>query len=235
MKPRTLVVIPARGGSRGIPGKNIKPFLGVPLIHYTIRIARSIFEDQDICVTTDSNLIKESVENIGLQVPFRRPNHLATDVVGTYEVLMHAINFYEKKSIKYEQILLLQPTTPIRNKEHILDMLKMKMDNPYIDMVVSVKESKENPYFTLFEENELGFIEKSKSGNYVRRQDCPKVYTLNGSAYLISIDSLKKGKIDRFKNVKKYVMEDEIYNIDLDIPSDWIIAEDIVKKQNKKI
>lgn len=230
MKQKTLVIIPARGGSKGIPGKNIKPFLEVPLIHYSLKTARSVFEDQDICVTTDSDSIKECVEDFGLHVPFIRPSHLATDEIGTYEVLLHAIDFYEKRSIAYDQILLLQPTTPIRSKKHILDILDMKAKNLSVDMIVSVKESKENPYFTLFEENELGFIEKSKKGNFIRRQDCPKVYALNGSIYLISIDSLKRNRMDQFTNIKKYLMEDDIYNIDLDTVADWVLAEHIVKK-----
>lgn len=230
MKKKTLVLIPARGGSKGIPGKNIKPFVGKPLIYYSIEAARELFDDIDICVSTDSEEIKCCVEKIGLSIPFLRPQHLATDEAGSHEVLLHAVDFYIERSIHYEQILLLQPTTPIRSITHVLDILKMKDSNPNVDMVVSVKESKENPYFTLFEENNKGFIEKSKSGNFVRRQDCPKVYTFNGSIYLISIDSLKKERIDKFKRVKKYVMEEEVYSIDLDTPSDWIQAEDIVKK-----
>lgn len=230
MKKKTLVLIPARGGSKGIPGKNIKPFVGKPLIYYSIEVARELFDDIDICVSTDSEDIKYCVEKIGLDIPFLRPQYLATDKAGSHEVLLHAVDFYVERSIHYEQILLLQPTTPIRSKTHILDILKLKDSNPTVDMVVSVKESKENPYFTLFEENSKGFIEKSKSGNFVRRQDCPKVYAFNGSIYLISIDSLKKNRIDKFKNIKKYVMEEEVYSIDLDTPSDWIQAEEIVKK-----
>lgn len=234
MKQKTLVVIPARGGSKGIPGKNIKSFLGKPLIYYTIEVAKALFDDVDICVTTDSEEIKQCVEKIGLDIPFLRPEYLATDEMGTYEVLLHVIDFYEKKSIMYEQILLLQPTTPIRNKSHIQDILEMKIKNPNIDMIVSVKESKENPYFTLFEENENGFMEKSKKGNFVRRQDCPKVYSFNGSIYLISVDSVKSSRMEGFKNIKKYVMNDDIYSIDLDTPSDWVIAENIVENFRKE-
>lgn len=230
MKTNTLVVIPARGGSKGIPDKNVKFFLGKPLIHYTVETARQLFRDVDICVTTDSDMIKQCVEDTGLTVPFIRPEYLATDTVGTYEVLLHAIDFYSARGIYYDQVLLLQPTTPIRNKKHVLDILEIKRNEANIDMVVSVKESKENPYFTLFEENAEGFIEKSKNGDFVRRQDCPKIYVYNGSVYLISVDSLKEDKMSKFKKIKKYVMEEEIYNIDLDTPLDWVNAEQIVKK-----
>ena len=91
-----LVVIPARGGSKGIPRKNIKPLAGKPLIYYTIDTARAIVPDEDICVSTDDDGIIQIVENYGLKVYFKRPDELATDTAGTYEVLLHALDFYEK-------------------------------------------------------------------------------------------------------------------------------------------
>ena len=94
---RFLIVIPARGGSKGIPRKNIKPFDGKPLINYTIDCARAIAKDEDICVSTDDDEIIQVVENYGLKVPFKRPAELATDTAGTYEVLLHALDFYESK------------------------------------------------------------------------------------------------------------------------------------------
>lgn len=91
MKP--LVIIPARGGSKGLPGKNIKPLNGKPLIQYTIEAAKEVFPEERICVTTDAEEIKSCVESYGLKVPFMRPAALATDQAGTHEVLLHAINF----------------------------------------------------------------------------------------------------------------------------------------------
>ena len=93
---KILSIIPARGGSKGIPHKNIKPFLGRPLIYYTIDTARSICSDENICVSTDDPEIIRIVQEYGLKVPFVRPTELATDKAGTYEVLLHALNFYEK-------------------------------------------------------------------------------------------------------------------------------------------
>ena len=92
----SLVIIPARGGSKGIPHKNIKELGGKPLICYTIDLARSLVSDKDICVSTDDMEIIRVVENYGLKVPFVRPAYLATDTMGTYEVLLHALDFYEK-------------------------------------------------------------------------------------------------------------------------------------------
>ena len=107
---KILVIIPARGGSKGIPHKNIKPLNGKPLIHYTIDEAREIVGDEDICVSTDDPEIIKCVEDYGLKVPFVRPEELATDTAGTYEVLLHALNFYEKQGRHYEVVLLLQNT-----------------------------------------------------------------------------------------------------------------------------
>ena len=111
---KTLYVIPARGGSKGIPGKNIKPLCGKPLIAYSIEVARALADDCDICLSTDSQQIADVAKNMGLEVPFMRPDYLATDKSGTYEVLLHAVQFYADKGIHYDTLVLLQPTSPFR-------------------------------------------------------------------------------------------------------------------------
>src|SRR5215831_8877346 len=112
-----LFIIPARGGSKGIPGKNIKPLNGKPLIYYSIEFARLFSDDQNICITTDSEAIKKTAETIGLAVPFLRPSHLATDTAGTYEVLQHAVGVYKDLAKEYDALVLLQPTSPFREKK----------------------------------------------------------------------------------------------------------------------
>ena len=135
---KALVIIPARGGSKGIPHKNIKPLNGKPLIHYTIDVARGIASDEDICVSTDDADIIKCVEEYGLKVPFVRPAELATDTAGTYEVLLHALDFYEKQGKTYDVVLLLQNTSPFRTVQHVKEALELY--RPDIDMVVSVYE-----------------------------------------------------------------------------------------------
>ena len=121
-----LVVIPARGGSKGVPGKNIKLLNGKPLIHYTIEAARKIFEDQYIYVSTDSEKIKSVAEQTGLKVPFLRPKNLATDTANTRDVLLHALDEFVLKNKKEpEVIILLQPTSPFRTASHISEALKL--------------------------------------------------------------------------------------------------------------
>ena len=227
----TLVVIPARGGSKGIPRKNIKPFAGKPLIFYTIDTARALVPDTDICVSTDDDEIIRVVESYGLGVPFKRPAELATDSAGTYEVLLHALDFYEKQGRHYDTLILLQNTSPFRTAEHVREA--MALYTPDIDMVVSVKECAANPYYSVFEENPAGFLSVCKGdGKIYRRQDAPKVYEYNGALYIINTASLKKQHMHQFAKRIKYVM-DERSSFDLDTPQDWLIAE-MMAQENKE-
>ena len=223
---KTLYLIPARGGSKGIPGKNIKELGGKPLIYYTLDVIKEIAADIDICVSTDSDEIISVVKDYGLNVPFKRPSELASDDSGSNEVLLHAWNYYELSGIKYDNILLLQPTSPFRKKQH-LEEIKQLYNNE-ADMIVSVAKSHHNPYFTLFEENSNGFLIKSKKGDFINRQTAPPVYFYNGSLYLINCESLRKAPLNKFEKIRKYVMED-LYSIDIDEPLDWAICETILR------
>ncbi|MEB2778415.1 acylneuraminate cytidylyltransferase family protein [Algoriphagus sp. D3-2-R+10] len=225
-----LVVIPARGGSKGLPGKNIKVLGGKPLIQHTIDAAKAVFKEDEIIISTDSEEIRKTVIDYGLHVPFLRPSELATDKAGTYEVLLHAIEFMENKGIYNDILVLLQPTSPFRKAEHIKEAFALYASD--LDMVVSVKETKANPYYVLKEENEHGYLENSKSGNFITRQDCPPVWELNGAIYIINIKSLKKKTISNFIKVKKFVMN-ETSSHDIDTLLDWQIAELLyLKSQN---
>lgn len=226
---KVLVIIPARGGSKGIPRKNIKPFNGKPLIYYTLDCARAVCSDENICVSTDDDEIISVVEQYGLKVPFVRPAELATDTAGTYEVLLHALDYYEKQGKHYDVVLLLQNTSPFRTAVHVKEALKLY--TPAVDMVVSVKECAANPYYCVFEEDAEGFLHVSKGdGTIIRRQDAPKVYEYNGAIYIINPDSLKHQHMHQFKKRVKYVM-DEMSSFDLDTMTDWKIAE-MIKKEN---
>mgnify|MGYP002622429742 FL=1 len=217
-----LVVIPARGGSKGVPRKNIKLLAGKPLIQYTIEAARALFADDIICVSTDDIEIKEVVESLGLQVPFLRPNDLASDTAGTYEVLLHALNHYETTGYYPDTLILLQATSPFRTVTHLKEALQLFDTN--CEMLVSVKETKSNPYYVLREENKDGWLVKSKEGNYTRRQECTKVYELNGAIYIINVNALKLKPIHEFERIRKYEMDD-VSSHDIDSVLDWKIAE----------
>ncbi len=221
MKP--LVVIPARGGSKGLPRKNIKLLGGKPLIQYTIEAAREVFPDEVICVSTDDVVIMKVVESLGLAVPFLRPVDLATDEAGTHEVLQHAKAFYElEKNYTPDTIILLQPTSPFRTAQHIREALTYFDED--CDMVLSVKETKANPYYVLMEENEYGWLVKSKEGHFTRRQDCPIVWELNGAIYIYRSSILDKKAFQYVSKKRKYVMN-EMSSLDIDTEFDWQVAE----------
>jgi len=223
MKP--LVVIPARGGSKGVPRKNIKLLGCKPLINWTIEAAREFFLDEVICVSTDDEEIKSVTEQTGLKVPFLRPKELATDTAGSYEVLLHAVSFYEQQGYFPDTLILLQATSPFRTSKQIKEALNLYSEE--LEMLVSVKETKANPYYVLREEDENGFLFKSKESNATRRQDVPKVWELNGAIYIIDVKTLKAKPLSEFTKVKKYVM-DEMSSHDIDTMLDWKMAETIV-------
>jgi CMP-N,N'-diacetyllegionaminic acid synthase len=217
----TLYLIPARGGSKGIPGKNIKLFSGKPLISYSIELARQFASDDSICVSTDNDEIASIAESIGLVVPFRRPQELSTDEATTNDVILHAIKYYKSIGRSYDSVVLLQPTSPFRQEFHLRETQALYSED--VDLVMSVKLTDANPYFVLFEENKKGFLEKSKIGDFTRRQDCPEVWQANGAIYIYNVKSLQERK-QLNRRILKYVM-DKIFSVDLDTELDWQFAE----------
>ena len=227
-KENILVVIPARGGSKGIEMKNIKPLHNKPLLQYTIELALKLFSKNQIVVSTENDLIRKVAEKCGIEVPELRPEHLAQDNSSTYEVLQDIITRLNPKDNPYQYLLLLQPTSPFRLTKHIKQAIELYDES--LDMIVSVKETKSNPYYNLFEEDESGFLNISKPKEIVGRQHAPTVYEYNGAIYLMSISSLKKRPISKFKKVKKMVMG-KYHSLDIDDEIDWKMAELILKNR----
>ncbi len=218
-----LFLIPARGGSKGIPHKNSKLLNGKPLIHYTLDAIKDIAPQNNICVSTDDTDIIKLVEEYGVRVPFIRPSELATDISSTKEVIDHALEFYRQMNRSFKGLILLQPTSPLRKTHDIIDALNLFSDK--VDLVVSVKITSSNPYFVLYEENSFGFLEKSKKGDYTRRQDCPLVYERNGAIFIYNLENAYPDVTRQ----KKYLMDD-ISSVDIDNEFDWMLAEFILSK-----
>lgn len=224
---KTLYVIPARGGSKGIPHKNIRPLAGKPLIGYSVDVARQLADDTDICVTTDDPAIAAVVEAMGLKVPFLRPAELATDKSGTYEVLLHALDFYEQRGIHYDCLVLLQPTSPLRTADDVRRAMALYSDD--IDMVVTVKEAASNPYYNCYETDADGYLTISKGdGSFTRRQDAPKVWEYNGAVYVINTASLRRCPLGQFRRRRMSEM-DAARSVDLDTELDWLVAEKMME------
>ena len=168
-------------------------------------------------------------EEYGLSVPFMRPAELATDTASSDSVLKHALAWYDDAGVKADAIVHLQPTSPFRTKEQLIEALALYDDS--VDMVVSVSESSANPYYDCYEEDANGFLRLSKGEvRPVNRQAAPKIWQTNGSIYVINPHSLRTKPMTAFTRQKKFVM-DKLYSIDLDTMVDWKLAE-VLKHEN---
>jgi len=224
-----LYLIPARGGSKGIKGKNIKIFQNKPLIVHTIEAARGITTDENICVSSDNAEIILEAEKTGLSVPFIRPAELALDGSGSYEVIEHALTHYKRIKREFDAVMLLQPTSPFRKSKHMQEALNLF--NESIDMVMSVKIVENDPYRLLFKESADGNLEKLFANEYIQRQDAPVLYEENGAIYLMNAKSIDAyTSFNEFKKKQKYVM-DAIPSLDIDTEMDWKYAEYIAEKK----
>lgn len=231
MTDNALFIIPARGGSKGIPRKNIKELCGSPLIHYSIEVARSIAPDSHVIVSTDDDEIREVAEQTGLKVDYRRPATLGGDNVGSREVILDAMDYADRKGIMYDKVVLLQPTSPMRTIEDVEGCINLY--HPGVDMVVSVTPAACNPYYDCFETAEDGSLHVSKGdGLYTRRQDVPKAWQYNGAVYVINPHSIRKMGLGEFPVRIPYEMP-RSRSVDLDTPIDWKITEMLMKEATK--
>jgi len=224
MKP--LFVIPARGGSRGIPHKNIKPLAGKPLIAYSIDVALQLAGPERVIVTTDDPAIADVARQYGIAHPHRRPDDLASDTAGTREVLLDAMAAAVSRGVDFDCVVLLQPTSPFRTKADVESC--MAAYSPDIDMSVTVMEASCNPYYDCFERSADGFLRVSKGdGLLCRRQDAPEALQLNGAVYVINPVSLAERPIGAMMRRRPVLMPRD-RSIDLDTPRDWAVAEALV-------
>lgn len=222
----TLFVITARGGSKGLPGKNIKDLCGKPLIAYSIDVARVFTDDENICVSTDSEEIKRVVEEYGLKVPFLRPDYLATDTATSNDVLVHAVNYYKEHGHEYKKLCLLQPTSPLRTVEDVEGALKLYRDD--IDMVSGMIKS--HIPSILNEETDEGYMVSVFNKNGFGRQYVREMYETNGAVYVMNIQSLIEKGMKGFTRKVKYVMTKE-HSVDIDDIIDFMLVETIIKNR----
>jgi CMP-N,N'-diacetyllegionaminic acid synthase len=228
-----VCVIPARGGSKGLPGKNIKNFCGKPLIAYTIEQAiQSEYVDR-IIVSTEAEEIAQISLEYGAEVPFMRPMDLAGDSIATVDVLLHAINWLEEADrYEFDILLLLHTTTPLRSVEDIDKSIDLLVEEK-ADNVFSVAEAHRNPYFNMVEINNSGYAGLVKQGNFTTRQEAPMIYDMNASIYVWWKELLKEKKKIFLDKTKIYVMPKE-RSIDIDDNIDFKIAE-IIMTERKQI
>lgn len=222
-----LIVIPARGGSKGIPRKNIKPLHGRPLIHYSIDVACALAPDSHIILSTDDDEIRRVAEETGLPVPYRRPEALATDTAGSREVILDAMDWADRNGIEYDKVVLLQPTSPLRTADDVRRCVEKY--TPDLDMVVTVTPAACNPYYDCFETRPDGTLHVSKGeGLYTRRQDAPKAWQFNGAVYVINPESIRRMPLGEFPRRVPVEMP-RSRSVDLDTPLDWMLVEKLME------
>jgi CMP-N,N'-diacetyllegionaminic acid synthase len=222
-----LALIPARGGSKGIPRKNIRNLCGKPLIAWSIEVAQESDLVDKIVVSTDDEEIAEIALSYGAEVPFLRPSELAQDETPGIDPVLHALD----KLPQFDMILILQPTSPLRNVSDIEGILKMCQER-LAPAAVSICESSKHPNW-MFYRGEDGTLSPFENILATRRQELPKIYSVNGALYLAKTSWLKENKSFFSTDTLGYTMPSDRSG-DIDSPFDWEVVEFLMKK-NKQI
>jgi CMP-N,N'-diacetyllegionaminic acid synthase len=225
-----IAIIPARGGSKSIPRKNIKPLGGKPLIIYTIETALKCKLFDRVIVSTDDKEIATISEKHGARLPFMRPRELALDTTPMLPVLQHAVSYLEKnEKLHIDIVVLLQPTSPFRDVSDIENCIE-KLKNERADSVVTLCEAEQNPYFVIIKLQDGNVVPLLKTEKPVTsRQDAAKVYRLNGAVYVVRRNVLMNENKIFTDNTKAVIMPQE-KSIDIDSPLDFEFAEFLIKK-----
>ena len=229
---KILAIIPARSGSKGIKNKNIKIIAEKPLIFWTIKNALASKYIDYVLVTTDSEEISKIARDEDVEVPFLRPPHLSSDDAKMKDVIHHTLA-WTKANDKFQsdQFILLQPTSPFRNNQHIDEALELANNNKKFSSVVSITKVSKHPFWMKQIDNNgriKDFINK-KSEDYNNRQNLPILYQLNGAIYIAENDYFYNNKVLFDQNSKPYVM-DEYSSLDIDSSFDWDVAQILSKR-----
>lgn len=231
---RVLAIIPARGGSKGVPNKNIKLLNGKPLLGYTSEIALQSKLLTEVIVSTEDEKIRDVAQNLGIKVPFERPIELAQDDTPTIDVIIHALQWYEKQQIFFDAVCLLQPTSPFRTAE-FLDKAIEKFMNSGCDSLVSVQKvpHQYNPHWT-FEVNKKGNLKISTGEKEIisRRQELPTAYHRDGSIYITKTNVLLC-QHSLFGKSTAFIESDSDCYVNIDSLEDWKKAEELIQNKVK--
>jgi len=234
-----LAIIPARGGSKGIPNKNSVDVAGKPLIQYTIEAALKSKCLDRLIISTDDKKIAKVGKKCGVKVPFMRPDELAQDDTPAIDVVLHTLDWLKQNnSYKPDVVVYLQPTSPLRTEKHIDEAIQLYV-NKHADTVVSVIEVPHNfsPYklLKLDQEKLVDFWKEPIDFNRYQRQEVPKLYARNGPAILITkTDVIRKEKTFYGEKVSPYMM-DLYASIDIDTPSDLRLSEWLITQVKEDI
>ena len=224
---KLLALIPARGGSERLPGKNLLLLAGKPLIEWSIDASLSSRFIDKVIVSTEDPDIADSAQAAGAEVPFRRPRFLASSSASSMDVVQHALIELEKRGEAFEYVLLLQPTSPLRNSHHIDNAIEL-MRSKGADAVISVTETEHPIEWTMALPESLSLEGVFGSEFHRRTQDLPVRYMINGAIYLARCHCVKEMKTFFLrKNVFGYIMERNV-SIDIDTSFDLKVAETLL-------
>lgn len=231
---KILTIIPARGGSKGVPGKNIKLLNGKPLLAYTSEIALQSKHLTEVIVSTENEQIIEVAKSLGIKVPFIRPMALAQDNTPTIDAIIHALHWYENKNIFFDAVCLLQITSPFRTLE-FLDKAIEKFIESDCDSLVSVQRvpHEYNPHWT-FEMNEEGNLKIATGETEIisLRQELPTAYHRDGSIYITTTEVLLTDH-SLYGKSTAFIESDTEFYVNIDTLADWEKAEQMIKNNLK--
>lgn len=218
---KVLAIIPARGGSKGLPGKNIRPLGDMPLIGWTIQAALKSECFSKVMVSTDCNKIADIARQFGAEVPFMRPDELATDQAGSVDVVLHAINALDED---FGTVVMLQPTSPFRDEGDIRNAINI-YNASKVPSLVSITEVDKSPYWCFWrkEDDSITPILRSEK-QFARRQDLPPTFALNGAIYIVDTEEFVNNPRFVYENTRSYVMKKKS-SIDVDDLMDFKLAE----------
>lgn len=219
-----LITICARGGSKGIPGKNIKEIAGKPLIAYSIDCARKVQAalGADIILSTDAEAIRSCAARYGLESEYRRPARLADDHCGKLDAIADVLEWSEKREgVRYDYVLDLDCTSPLRTAQDVLEGFALLEKDPVALDLFSVNPAARNPYFNMVEKKASGYYDLVKDGSaFTTRQSAPQVYDMNASFYIYRRRFFEEGRRDPNTPLSLvYVMPHRCF--DLDEPVDF--------------
>ena len=226
-----VATICARGGSKGLPGKNLRPLAGLPLIVHTIRQAQQCSAIVGVYVSTDDEAIARVARAAGAVVPGLRPSGLATDDAPKLPAIEHLVQGIEAGGVAVDTVVDLQPTSPLRLPADIEGALALRAG---ADLVLSVTEPSHNPYYTLAEADREGFLALSKPATFARRQDAPPCWGLNGAIYVWRRAALPRAIAEGFWSVrvKGYPMPRN-RSVDIDDLEDFEWAEWLLARRQR--
>lgn len=227
-KTKVLALIPARGGSKGLPGKNIKILKGKPMTNWTIEAAVKSTVIDDVLISTDIEELIREAEKMGLD-SVQRPDFLAADKTSMVDVVVHALGYMSQAGKTYEYLCLLQPTSPLRTATDINNAFE-KMVQSSADSVISVKQENSSCLKWFVSDNETIFpLAFDKTLPFARRQDLPNVCSANGAIYIIKTEEFLKRRLFVTDHTAAYFMS-ESASYDVDTLDDFKLVESILEE-----